>query len=153
MQPEQGAAVRRFVEGGGSALLYHNVTYIASYDADFRRVLGAVTQGHPPVRSFRVEVTNPDHPITRGVRSFLVTDEQHFLTYEADPAHVLLRSVDAEGRSFGELGPACEAGWAFDCGRGRVCYLAPGHLIAPLWNPEYVKVQQNAVRWLLRQVG
>ncbi len=148
----QGAAVKAFVESGGSALLCHNVTYIARYNADFRAVLGAVTQGHPPVRPYRVEVVHADHPITRGTRDFVVTDEQHFMTYEGDPAHVLLRSHNDDGHEFGELGTSCEAGWAFDYGRGRVCYLSPGHTIPALWNPEYVKIQQNAVRWLLREL-
>ena len=152
MTAAQGAAVKTFVESGGSALLCHNVTYIARHNADFRAVLGAETQGHPPVRPYRVEVVNADHPITRGARGFVVTDEQHFMTYEGDPAHILLRSVNDDGLEFGELGTSCEAGWAFEYGQGRVCYLAPGHTIPALWNPEYVKIQQNAVRWLLREL-
>ena len=152
MTDEQGAAVKAFVEAGGSALLCHNVTYIATHNSHFRDVLGAATEGHPPVRPYRVEITNPDHPITRGASGFLVTDEQHYMTYDGDPAHVLMRSVNEDGETWKELGTTCEAGWAFDYGKGRVCYLAPGHLIPVLWNPEYVKIQQNAVRWLLREI-
>jgi len=37
-------------------------------------------------------------------------------------------------------------------GKGRVCCLAPGHMISSLWNPEYEKVQRSAVRWLLKGV-
>jgi len=29
--------------------------------------------------------------------------------------------------------------------------MAPGHLISVLWNPEYEKMQRNAVKWLLRE--
>jgi hypothetical protein len=29
--------------------------------------------------------------------------------------------------------------------------MAPGHTIPSLWNPEYVKLQKNALRWLLRK--
>jgi hypothetical protein len=29
--------------------------------------------------------------------------------------------------------------------------MAPGHVITSLWNPEYVTLQKNAVRWLLKQ--
>jgi len=149
--PEQGRAVRRFVEDGGAALFLHNSTYIAPYNEDFRHTLGAVTANHPPIRPFKVEVTNPDHPITRGVRDFVVTDEQHYVKYEKDPMHVFLQSVNEDGLTFAGLGASCEAGWAYDYGKGRVCYMAPGHLLTALWNPEYVKLQQNAVRWLLRQ--
>ena len=152
MTEEQGEAVKAFVSAGGSALLYHNVTYIATDNEAFRDVLGAETQGHPPVRTFKVEVTDTDHPITQGVNDFVVTDEQHYLTYYGESEHVFLRSVNEEGLTFKDLGATCQAGWAHAYGDGRVCYLAPGHLIPVLWNPEYEKLQQNAVRWLLREI-
>src|ERR1051326_578454 len=77
MKPEQGKAVRQFVEAGGAALFLHNTTHVGLSDPDFRHVLGAAYTGHPPIRTFKVKVTNPDHPITRGVKDFVVTDEQH----------------------------------------------------------------------------
>jgi len=131
--------------------LMHNVTYISPSNADFRDVLGAVTEGHPPIRKFKVRVTNHDHPITRGVNDFIVTDEQHFMKYEKDPKYLLLESVNEDGATYKDLGTKSAAGWAYDYGKGRVCYLAPGHMLTDLWNPEYVKLQKNAVRWLLRQ--
>ncbi|MCZ6680502.1 MAG: ThuA domain-containing protein [Candidatus Poribacteria bacterium] len=147
----QGQAIKDFVEGGGVALFYHNSTYIAQGNETFREVLGAATEGHPPVRPFKVMISNSDHPITRGVSDFIVTDEQHFMTYHKDPAHVFMRSVNEDGLTHGDLGTSCEAGWAYDYGKGRVCYLSPGHTIPALWNPAYEKIQQNAVRWLLRE--
>ena len=152
MKPEQGKAVRRFVERGGAALLLHNATHIGLTDPDFRHVLGAAYTGHPPIRTFKVKVKNPEHPITRGVRDFVVTDEQHYMEYDKDPKYVFLESVNEEGLTFRNYGASAPAGWSSDYGKGRVCYLSPGHLLTVLWNPEYVKLQQNAVRWLLRQV-
>ena len=149
MTSEQGKAVKDFVQSGGRALFMHNATYIAETNADFGDLLGAVTEGHPAVRPFKVEITNKDHPITKGVSDFLVTDEQHFMRYDKDPAYVFMRSINEDGLTHNNLGSSCEAGWAFNYGEGRVCYLAPGHNIAALWNPEYEKIQQNAVRWLV----
>jgi hypothetical protein len=85
------------------------------------------------------------------VNDFLVTDEQHYVKYEKDPRYVFMKSENAQGLQFGDQGTTCEAGWAYEYGKGRVCFLAPGHMISALWNPEYVKLQQNAVRWLLRK--
>jgi len=148
---DQGRAVRQFAERGGGVLFMHNVTYIAPYNPDFRDVLGAVTEGHPPIRTFKVKVKNANHPITNGVKDFIVTDEQHYMKYEKDAKHLLLESVNEEGLTYKELGAAAPAGWAYDYGKGRVCYLGPGHMLTDLWNPEYIKLQQNAARWLLRQ--
>ena len=148
---EQGRAVKDFVTAGGSVLFYHNVTYISPHNDDFRDVLGAVTQEHPPLRPFKVKIVNREHPITRGVNDFVVTDEQHFMTYQKDPKHLLLQSVNEDGLAFKDLGTSSAAGWAYEYGKGRVCYMAPGHVITSLWNPEYEKLQRNAVRWLLRQ--
>src|SRR4051812_47313797 len=110
MTPAQGQAVQAFVKQGGAALLYHNVTYIATGNLAFREVLGAATEGHPPLRPYKVQIANPDHPITRGLSDFVVTDEQHYLTYDQAPEHVLLRSVNEDGLTFKTLGASCEAG-------------------------------------------
>ena len=148
---DQGRAVRTFVENGGAALFYHNSTYITASE-DFSHVHGSVTEGHPAVRPFKVEITNKEHPITRDVADFVVTDEQHYMRYDKAPEHVLAVSVNEDGHAFKELGTRCEAAWAYDYGQGRVCYLAPGHTIPALWNPEYEKLQRNAARWLLRLI-
>jgi hypothetical protein len=149
---EQGRAVKSFVNDGGGALFYHNVPYISPHNEDFRDVLGAVTEQHPPLRPFKVKVVNKNHPITRGVNDFIVTDEQHFVKYDKDPKYLLLESVNENGLTHKNLGTSSAAGWAYDYGKGRVCYLAPGHVITALWNPEYEKLQQNAAKWVLRKI-
>ena len=154
MRPEQGKAVDNWVKAGGAALFMHNVTHVGLTDPDFRKVLGAAYMGHPPIRTFKVRVTNPDHPIARGVHDFVVTDEQHYMDYDKDPKYVFLESVNEDGlrhkHEGKDRGTTAQAGWAYDYGKGRVCYLAPGHLLNVLWNPEFIKLQQNAVRWLMR---
>jgi hypothetical protein len=150
MKPEQGKAVRRFVQAGGAALFLHNATHIGLTDPDFRDVLGAAYAGHPAIRTFKVKIKNPDHPIAQGVRDFIVTDEQHYMEYDKDPKYVFLETVNEDGLTFGKLGNTAPGGWAYDYGKGRVCYMSPGHLLSVLWNPEYVKLQHNAIRWLMR---
>ncbi len=74
------------------------------------------------------------------------------MKYDKDPKFVFMRSVNEDGLTYKTLGTSAESGWAYDYGKGRVCFLAPGHRISVLWNPEYVKLQHNAVKWLLREV-
>jgi len=153
MKPEQGKAVRQFVEAGGAALFLHNTTHVGLTDPDFRHVLGAAYTGHPPIRTFKVKVTNSDHPITQGVKDFIVTDEQHYMIYDKDPKFLFLQTVNEDGLAYQSYGATAPGGWSYDYGKGRVCYMSPGHMLSDLWNPEYIKLQQNAVRWLLRQKG
>ena len=153
MKPEQGKAVRQFVEAGGVALFLHNTTHVGLTDPDFRHVLGAAYTGHPPIRTFKVKVTNSDHPITQGVKDFIVTDEQHYMIYDKDPKFLFLQTVNEDGLTYQSYGATAPGGWSYDYGKGRVCYMSPGHMLSDLWNPEYIKLQQNAVRWLLRQKG
>src|SRR5436305_7493419 len=151
MKPEQGKAVRQFVEAGGAALFLHNTTHVGLSDPDFRHVLGAAYTGHPPIRTFKVKVTNPDHPITKGVRDFVITDEQHYMTYDKDPKFLFLQTVNEEGLTYQTYGATAPGGWSYDYGKGRVAYLSPGHMLSDLWNPEYIKLQQNAARWIMRK--
>ena len=112
---------------------------------------GAIYTGHPPIRTFKVKVTNPDHPITQGVSDFVVTDEQHYMTYDKDPKFLFLQTVNEDGLTYQSYGATAPGGWSYDYGKGRVCYMSPGHMLTDLWNPEYIKLQHNAVRWIMRQ--
>ena len=154
--PEQGKAIREFVEKGGAAWFFHNASYISGANEDFRHVEGALFTGHTPFRPYRMKIVNRDHPVTQGVNDFVITEEQHFLIYDKDPKDVLIRSVNDEGLEFtgpkGNQGSTCEACWAYDYGKGRVCFMTPGHTIMSLWNPECVKLQHNALKWLLREI-
>ena len=140
---------------GGSLWAFHNNSEASISNRDYRDVEGAIYVGHPPIRPFKVKIVNTDHPITRGVKDFVVTDEQHYVVYDKDPKHVLARSVNEDGLDYkdiaGRTSNTAEAVWAYDYGNGRVCFMAPGHLISVLWNPEYEKMQRNAAKWLLRE--
>lgn len=156
IKPEQGKAIREFVERGGAAWFFHNASYISSANEDFHHVEGALFTGHTEFRPYKMKIFKRDHPITSGVNDFVVTEEQHFLIYDKDPGDVLIRSVNEEGLEYtgtkGNQGSTCEACWAYGYGKGRVCFMAPGHTIMSLWNPEYVKLQKNAIRWLLKEI-
>ena len=151
---EQGAAIKDFVQAGGALYALHNSSHISLSSKDYREVMGGAYIDHPALRPFKVSVVNKEHPITRGVRDFIVNDEQHFVTYDKDSKYILLRSENIDGLSDSiqgqDLGSKAIAGWAYDFGKGRVVFTAIGHTLHAMWQPEYFKVQKNAVRWLLR---
>jgi hypothetical protein len=156
MTQEQGKAIKAWVQEGGSLWAFHNNSQASLMNKDYRDIEGAVYTGHPPIRPYKVHIVNREHPITRGVNDFVVTDEQHYVTYDKDPKYVLARSINEDGLDYtdhaGRRSNTSESVWAYDYGKGRVCFMAPGHMIAVLWNPEYVKMQKNAAKWLLHEV-
>ena len=146
MTPEQERAVVSFVEAGGGFLNLHNSMGLYPEHGAYLDLIGGRYIGHGPLERFRVEVADPDHPVTRGVSAFFVADEQHTPPYDEGRVHLLLRNRSDDGKS-------AAAGWVREPGRGRLCHLANGHTLEALLHPMYQRLMCNAVRWCLRLDG
>lgn len=123
----------------------------------YRRVCGGVGGFHPAYELQDVIVVDSKHPITRGVTDFAVHDEQHFTFIDQHRgAHLLLKNRGSNGAE------SC-AGWAYEHGDGRVCYLASGHVplihhdmelpedaYDAMFHPMVQRLLHNAVAWLAR---
>ena len=149
---EQAGALKDFVTQGNGFYSLHNNSHVSLSSKTYRDVMGGAYIGHPPLRPFRVHVVNQDHPITQGVRDFVVNDEQHYVEYDKDRKNILLEAENVDGLTYENLGAKSIAGWAYDYGRGRVVFTSVGHTIHALWAPEYLKLQKRSVRWLLREI-
>jgi hypothetical protein len=162
---EQGQSVKDFVSAGNGFYSLHNNAFVSRSSKNYRDVQGGLALSHPPLRPFKVRIVNKEHPVTKDVEDFMVTDEQHYLIYDKDPKNVLLHSENLDGLTFsanyrdpatpnaapfGNLGTTTVSGWAHEYGKGRVVFTAMGHTIDAMWQPEYLKMQKNAVRWLLK---
>jgi type 1 glutamine amidotransferase len=143
MTPEQQRAVAAFVEGGGGFLNLHNAMGLYPPNGPYLDLVGGRYIGHGPLERFQVEVVDPDHPVTRGVGTFFVADEQHTPPYDEGRVHFLLRNRSDDGK-------VAAAGWVREPGRGRLCHLANGHTREALLHPMYQRLLCNAVRWCLR---
>jgi len=112
--------------------------------ARHHEVLGGFFLNHPPIRKFRVDVSDADHPLTRGLpASFDVMDELYLieLTAPADSLELLstsdLYAQDPAPRNFGFSygedtsvgadGKRRVLGYLRTHGRGAVVYFALGH--------------------------
>jgi type 1 glutamine amidotransferase len=162
---EQGSAVKDFVAAGNGFYSMHNNAFLSRTSKNFREVQGGFAYSHPPLRPFQVRIVNKNHPVTEGVEDFMVTDEQHYLRYDKDPKNVLLESVNLDSLTFTpslrdpldpdqgppvSLGTTTVSGWAHEYGKGRVVFTAMGHTTDAMWQPDHLKLQKNAVRWLLK---
>jgi len=165
---EQGQAVKDFVTAGKGLYSFHSNAFLSRSSKNYRDVQGGVGLNHPTLRPFKVRVVNKEHPVTQGIEDFMVTDEQHYTIYDKDPKNILLHGENLDGLTFEavlrdpkeggpeasgppqNLGTTSISGWAHEYGQGRVVFTAIGHTIHALWQPEYLKLQKNAVRWLLK---
>jgi type 1 glutamine amidotransferase len=165
---EQGQAVKDFVTAGKGLYSFHSNVFLSRSSKNYRDIQGGVGLNHPPLRPFKVRVVNKEHPVTQGIEDFMVTDEQHYTIYDKDPKNILLHGENLDGLTFEavlrdpkeggpeasgppqKLGTISISGWAHEYGQGRVVFTAIGHTIHAMWQPEYLKMQKNAVRWLLK---
>ena len=144
MQPIQETAIEQFVLKGGGFMPLHNSGWGYPWNGGYRRTLAGYYVGHPAIAKFKVEVVNRSHPVTAGVESYEIVDEQHFLWFDYDRVEVLLVSQGEDGRQ-------SAAGWAYEYGKGQVVYLANGHTLEILQHSTYQRLLRNAALWLLRR--
>jgi uncharacterized protein len=85
-------------------------------------------------------ITDPDHPITRGIGSFDLFDEGYMnLTYLSTTTPIL----ETDHAFSDEI-----IGWTHQVKNSRVVYLLPGHGAPAFENPTYRRIIQNAVNWV-----
>jgi hypothetical protein len=110
--------------------------------------LGGFFLNHPPIRRFRVDVANREHPLCRGLpASFETADELYFIELghpqatrvllttelEKDPAPGFGFKYD-EDTSLLPDGKTRVLGYELPVGEGAVAYLALGHCHSPATN-------------------
>jgi type 1 glutamine amidotransferase len=151
---EQNQFIRQWLEAGGRWLALHGTSGGKAVPVDEQRrarkmikgshhaTLGCFFLNHPPLRKFRVEVTDREHALTKGLpASFEVMDELYLIELQ-EPAtcHVLLTTELAKDPSppgFGFVydkdtallpdGKTRVLGYSREVGKGGVVYVALGH--------------------------
>jgi type 1 glutamine amidotransferase len=142
MTDDQQQAIWNFVEKGAGFLAVHNAHTMYPPKGLYYKLFGGDFGGHPKPYVFTIRVENKNHPITAGVEDFDILDEQHMSKYFLDQDHLLLRSVARDNQQ-------AAAGWWQEVGKGRFCYLSPGHTPEALNHPMVQRLLRNATRWLL----
>jgi type 1 glutamine amidotransferase len=109
-------------------------------------LLGSFFLTHPPLCSFRIDVSDTDHPLTRGLgASFDVEDEPYFIELQDPSSTRILLTADygpsAVSSSIGPLygsdtslqpdGRTRVLGYTRQVGSGGVTYFALGHCHNP----------------------
>ena len=155
---EQSQAIRQWLEGGGRWLALHGTSggkavrvgetrsARTMVKTSHHETLGSFFLNHPPLRKFRVQVTDREHVVTGDLPvSFEVIDELYLIELQ-EPAtsRVLLTTEldkDPSPPGFGFVydhdtsllpdGKTRVLGYTRALGRGGVTYIALGHCSSP----------------------
>ena len=179
----QQRALAEFVGSGRRWLALHGTNSILDWTGEGKvdapdsmpvltRLLGSRFIAHPPLGEFEVRVSEPSHPLVRGIESFRVTDEL-YLSELYGPNRVLLETR-YNGRAAREF---TRGDWhsdeprpvlyLHDHGAGAVLYLTLGHCrgrydMQPFmeeyprvercsWeSPVYYELLRRGIRWATR---
>jgi len=134
-------ALRAWVKDGGRWFALHGTNSILRWTEDGKvdsprwaplhmDTLGSQFLSHPPIEPYRVEISQPDHPLVRGIQPFDTTDELYLMQTHGS-LDVLLHAhyagttpefVDADW-------PACDhpVFYIRRLGQGEILYLTLGH--------------------------
>lgn len=153
---EQDRLIREWIEAGGRWFALHGTSggkaaHVGEYrrkmvKGNYHRTLGCFFLNHPPVRRFRVDVANREHPIAAGLpASFDTSDELYLIELqEPESCNILLTTElpkDPSPDGFGFVfdgdtsiladGKTRVLGYTRAAGRGGVTYVALGHCHSP----------------------
>ena len=146
---EQKAALERYCAAGGPVLSHHGA--VASYDdwPRFGELLGFAwvwgTTTHSPFGTWTVNVTDPHHPVTRGVAGYTLEDELYYNVTLTDEPRTRVHATAAYGGQPRPMVMTMDRG----AGGGRRAYLANGHDMRAFANPAIRQLWVNAVNWCL----
>lgn len=139
-------AIFNFVASGkglvlGHAALWYNWTDWPEYN---NQLVSGGSRGHDPYGSFEVTVTNPNHPVTKGIPpNFTLKDELYYFTPDSKgPGIEILATASAEGsdKTFPSV-------FVVNHDKGRIVGLALGHDEESHNLDAYQNLLRNAVKW------
>ena len=89
---------------------------------------------------FYVKVTDPKHPVTRGVRDFEIFDETYKGYYVDEKVTPLLTTDEPSSTPI--------IGWSKKYGKSRIVVLQSGHDVPTFENPNFRKLLKQAIEWV-----
>jgi len=138
-------ALGSFVEGGGGLLALHTACVCFDDWPGWGDLIGATwdwqRSSHDPVGPARLEPSETEHPIRRGLGPFAVDDEIYERLAEhrpIEPLYTCLRN-----------GRQCPVVWTSERGSGRVVTDTLGHAVASLSQPTHAAILRRSARWVL----
>lgn len=132
-------ALKDFVSAGGGLIGLHSATASFKDNEEYFNILGGKFVSHEEVIEFSVKPEHGTDEIFSGIEEFRVRDELYI--------HDFRGNIDVHfyTEKNGEKVPVV---WTKIYGKGRVCYIEPGHLAASIQNTGVKLLLDKALRWV-----
>jgi type 1 glutamine amidotransferase len=148
-QPSPGknarANLQHLIENGTGLMLVHFACGAWQDWPEFKNLAGRVwdpkLRAHDPRGPFKVDIVDPDHPITRGLNSFETDDELYTCLTGDLPVHVIASAkskVDAIDYPMA---------FVFNHGKGRVFHTVLGHDLRAVTNSAVPELLRRGCAW------
>jgi type 1 glutamine amidotransferase len=151
LTPERERHLTDAVRGGIGLAGWHGGMADAFRSAtDYQFMVGGQFVAHPGgIIDYRVEITDRDHPITRGLGDFDVHTEQYYL--HVDPSNHVLATTTFTGEHAPWIaGCRMPVAWTRRYGEGRVFCCSIGHVADDLRIPEVSALIRRGALWAAR---
>lgn len=104
--------------------------------------------GNDGVR-YRVDITDPEDPVTAGLEAFDVVSEQYYM--HVDPSNKVLATTTFDGNHDDWIdGAVMPVVWKRQHGKGRVFYTSLGHQPEVFETPEALAILKRGILWASR---
>jgi uncharacterized protein len=142
------------VEAGTGVAAWHGAAAAFRSSLRYHLMLGGDFLAHPAGEGYphpyEVNVTDRDHPVSRGVNDFAVASEQYYMS--VDPNITVLAETTFTGEHFAWLdGTRSPVAWVRQWGDGRVFYHSIGHAPEDLVGEDVRRLTKQGIAWAARK--
>jgi type 1 glutamine amidotransferase len=143
--PEGQANLEKYVREGGGLVLVHFACGAFQEWPEFVKIAGRVwnpkMRGHDPRGTFRVEIVDTEHPVTRGLKAFDTPDELYTCLDGDTPIKVIAESQSKVDKKQYPMA------FVLQFGQGRVFHCPLGHDVAAFSVPEVGQLFRRGCAW------
>lgn len=145
---EQEQGLLKAVRNGAGLAGWHGGIGDSFRDnVEYQFMVGGQWVSHPGgVIDYRVNITDPNDPVTKDIHDFAMHSEQYYM--HVDPNVKVMATTRFTGDHAPWIdGCVMPVVWKKYYGKGRVFYSSLGHVITDFEGPEVLEIQKRGIRW------
>jgi len=138
-----------FIRGGKGLAVFHAASTAFQTWPEYQQMVGSTwalgATGHGRIHTFKVTITDRNHPVTRGMTDFMIRDELWHKTGKQPDARVLCKAFSA--KDTGGSGDSEPVALWTRFGKGRCFNLVLGHDVEAIQNSGWRTLMTRGTEW------